>query len=153
MKLFMTALATTALLLTACGKKAEETPTQSEDDFKVVLDANDSAYVAEMVAAYMNFVKDGEYDKAVGMLRFYDQENPDNDPLPIGEKAGERLKAELSQLPVTDWSIREYRFNYPWDNDAVCDVVLKGGLKSKMVLKPIRHFEKWYLSIAERTVN
>lgn len=116
---------------------------------KIAVDGTDSLIVDSLVAGYMNALVDGRYDDALGMLVMVDPKDINSEPQPVTDEYKAQMTAAYKSFPIKEWRLREYLFNQAYNSVAICDVVLKNGIKSKMQLKPVNYIGEWRLSIME----
>ena len=145
------------LCLSCCSGKKEKAPVDILDEMtakpKMILSADDTAAVYQLLDNYLELIKEGNLDDAVSSLRSLT--NKDS-LLSLTSDQKKGLRGTLTMMAGKKFRIEYLKFNKDYDNEARIKCILfenKPGENApneiSMTLRPVRYEGTWYLTIAD----
>lgn len=156
-KLSVFLLLITAILISSCSSCSKKAGEEAKDDFDIPtefeqkLTGKDTAAVKEMIAVFIDHLRNERYYDAAGMLYRFKEENGQRTPQLYDNNDIERFVKVHKLLPVEDYQIEYMRFREKQENEVCITVIMKRGengqkdITSKMFLEPIYHSNQWCL--------
>ena len=144
-------------LITSCSSCSNKQEQPNKDDFDIPtefeekLSGKDTAEVKEMVAVFVEHLKNERYYDAAGMLYRFVRENGERFPQLYDNDDIERFVKVHQLLPVVDYKIEYMRFREADSNEVCITIIMKRGANgekddtSKMFINPIYYHNKWCL--------
>ena len=144
-------------LITSCSSCSNKQEQTNKDDFDIPtefeekLSGKDTAEVKEMVAVFVEHLKNERYYDAAGMLYRFVRENGERFPQLYDNDDIERFVKVHQLLPVVDYKIEYMRFREADSNEVCITIIMKRGANgekdatSKMFINPIRYHNQWCL--------
>ena len=144
-------------LITSCSSCSNKQEQTNKDDFDIPtefeekLSGKDTAEVKEMVAVFVEHLKNERYYDAAGMLYRFVRENGERFPQLYDNDDIERFVKVHQLLPVVDYKIEYMRFREADSNEVCITIIMKRGANgekddtSKMFINPIYYHNKWCL--------
>lgn len=144
---FLAAASALVLLIvaSACGgKNAEAVPEEN----RMVLDAQDTTVVLNLVRTYMQRVADKDFDAAAALLYTVDYHDADREPYPLTAEQRKALD-EMYKLPVKRFEVVDYVFETPENNEVQCRVYFTDKAYTNWYFKPVRYLGDWFLCMKD----
>ena len=146
-----------AVCLFSCQGRKEKSPSDILDEMsakpKMVITAEDTAAVYQLLEGYLGNLKAGNLDGAVSSLRCL----TDKDSLlSLTDEQMKGIKGSLAMMSGKTFRIEYLKFNKDYDNEARIKCILfenKPGENApneiSMTLRPVRYAGTWYLTPAD----
>ena len=121
----------------------------------MVLTANDTVQVMELVTKFMDALKEKRYADAVMLLHETDPESPYSKAELLNNDKIQKAMEGLKRFPVQDYQIKDYWFKTAYDNEVKCMIEVepessdKTPMKLNFSLKPVRYFGEWSLCLRD----
>lgn len=142
------ALITVGLAFTSCGKKGPMTSAE----FKSQLTAEDTTNMLAICDSCMRALKQGQTDKAIGMLHLYDDST--QQLLPLTDEKVKELENTFRLFPVLDYTLDYFSFNKEGVNDVKYNIKIfeqQPGDNTPntigFMFNPVRVEGTWYLTV------
>ena len=120
-------------LITSCSSCSNKQEQTNKDDFDIPtefeekLSGKDTAEVKEMVAVFVEHLKNERYYDAAGMLYRFVRENGERFPQLYDNDDIERFVKVHQLLPVVDYKIEYMRFREADSNEVCITIIMKRG--------------------------
>lgn len=149
-------LLTTIIFISSCSSCSNKENKDKDDfdiptEFEEHLTGKDTAEVKEMVAVFIEHLKNERYYDAAGMLYRFENDGSSRYPRLYNNEDIERFVKVHKMLPVEDYEIEYMRFREKETNEVCISIIMKRGetkdkdIKSKIFLNPIYHNNQWCL--------
>lgn len=145
------------VLISSCSSCSNKQENADKDDFDIPtefeekLTGKDTSEVKEMVAVFVEHLKNKRYYDAAGMLYRFKREDGKRLPQIYDNDDIERFVHVHKLLPVEDYKIEYMRFREEESNEVCITIIMKRGANgekddtSKIFLNPIFLHNKWCL--------
>lgn len=107
----------------------------------------DTLAVVDLVNAFMNHVKAGEFDYAADMLYEPAQKDEAGVPMHLSAESRAEIMDMFKQWNVTGYTIKSIAFHDIEDNEVKCAVEIDNAFETKWSFKPMRVGPDWMLSM------
>ena len=146
-----------AVCLFSCQGKKEKAPSDILEEMsakpKMIITAEDTAAVYQLLDNYLGLLKEGNLDGAISSLRCL----TDKDSLlSLTDEQMKGIKGSLAMMSGKTFRIEYLKFNKDYDNEARIKCILfenKPGENApneiSMTLRPVRYAGTWYLTPAD----
>ena len=143
----------------SCNGNKQKTTDDSDlvPQAKMVLSAEDTTAVYQLVNAYLESLKAGKIDEAVALIHSF----ASNDSLTVlTDEQKENLKGSLMFVAQKDYRIDYLKFYKDYDNEVRIKCILfenKPGENAPnemtILLRPVRYLGIWYLTMADESTH
>ena len=119
----------------------------------IVMSAQDTVQVMNLVKDFMDALKDKKYADAVVRLHKINPKKPYAEPELLNNEEIEKAMADLKRFPIRNYEIKDYTFRVCYDNVVRCDIELESDSQdsspAKLVfaLNPVRYLGEWRLCL------
>ena len=141
------------LILSACNGRKDSGGTSaiSISDITMSLSASDTAEVKQLVAEFMDYLANKDYENALDMLVTLNPNDPyRSQPMGLSDEQKEDLRKQWHRFPFHQYMIENITFTRAYDNDVRCKILLDNGTEMRLSIRPLRYIGYWYLSLADR---
>ena len=118
----------------------------------MTISRQDTDIVISLTKEYLEKVKSGDIDGALGMLYYLDK---DKKVGPVPADLAKRQRESLKAFPVYGYKIDFLKFFRETDSEVKYSLVISNPEKSKQpaiisaMIRPMREDGKWYLTLAD----
>jgi len=140
------------ICFSSCKQQKNNNATVEVQD-GIVMSAQDTVQVMNLVKEFMDALKDKKYADAVVRLHKINPKKPYAEPELLNNEEIEKAMADLKRFPIRNYEFKDYTFRVCYDNLVRFDIELETespeSTPTKLIfaLNPVRYLGEWRLCL------